>query len=64
MLTSIHQPIKIAIIGAGRVGASSAYALQLSGLASEIVLINAHHERAEGEAEGEGKTREGPPVPQ
>lgn len=50
MLTNIHQPIKVAIIGTGRVGASCAYALQMRGLASEIVLINANRQRAEGEA--------------
>ena len=50
MLTNSHQPVKVAIIGTGRVGASCAYALQLSGLASEIVLINADRKRAEGEA--------------
>ena len=50
MLTNIHQPVKVAIIGTGRVGASCAYALQISGLASEIVLINANRQRAEGEA--------------
>lgn len=50
MLTNIHQPNKVAIIGTGRVGASCAYALQLRGLASEIVLINANRRRAEGEA--------------
>ena len=50
MLTNIHQPVKVAIIGTGRVGASCAYALQLRGLASEIVLINANRQRAEGEA--------------
>jgi L-lactate dehydrogenase len=50
MLDSNQQITKVAIIGAGHVGASFAYALQLRGLASEIVLINAHHERAEGEA--------------
>ena len=50
MLNSTHQLIKIAIIGTGRVGASCAYALQLRGLASEIVLINANRQRAEGEA--------------
>ena len=50
MLTNIHQPIKVAIIGTGRVGASCAYALQMNGLASEIVLINANRHRAEGEA--------------
>ena len=50
MLNSGHQLIKIAIIGTGRVGASCAYALQLRGLAYEIVLINANRQRAEGEA--------------
>jgi L-lactate dehydrogenase len=50
MLTNTHQPIKVAIIGTGRVGASCAYALQLHGLASDIVLINANRQRAEGEA--------------
>lgn len=50
MLNRAHQLIKIAIIGTGRVGASCAYALQLRGLASEIVLINANRQRAEGEA--------------
>lgn len=50
MLNGAHQLIKIAIIGTGRVGASCAFALQLRGLASEIVLINANRQRAEGEA--------------
>jgi L-lactate dehydrogenase len=50
MPINAHQLIKIAIIGTGRVGASCAYALQLRGLASEIVLINANRQRAEGEA--------------
>ena len=50
MLTNIHQPVKVAIIGTGRVGASCAYALQLRGLASEIVMINSNRQRAEGEA--------------
>lgn len=50
MLTNSHQPVKVAIVGTGRVGASCAYALQLRGLASEIVLINADRQRAEGEA--------------
>jgi L-lactate dehydrogenase len=45
-----HQPTRIAIIGAGNVGASFAYALLISGLASEIVLIDANHAKAEGEA--------------
>lgn len=50
MLNSSHQLIKVAIIGAGRVGATCAYALQLRGLVSEIVLINSNRKRAEGEA--------------
>lgn len=44
------QITRIAIIGAGHVGATCAYALQLLGHASEIVLINGHRDRAEGEA--------------
>jgi L-lactate dehydrogenase len=50
MLVNSRQPVKVAIIGTGRVGASCAYALQLRGLASEIVLIDANRQRAEGEA--------------
>jgi L-lactate dehydrogenase len=44
------QPTRIAIVGAGNVGSTFAYALLLSGLASEIVLIDANAHRAEGEA--------------
>lgn len=44
------HPTRIAIVGAGNVGATFAFALTLSGLASEIVLIDANRERAEGEA--------------
>jgi L-lactate dehydrogenase len=43
-------PTRIAIVGAGNVGATAAYALLLSGLAAEIVLIDANQRRAEGEA--------------
>lgn len=42
--------VKIAIIGTGNVGATFAYALLQSGLASEIVLIDANQTKAEGEA--------------
>jgi L-lactate dehydrogenase len=42
--------MRVAIIGAGHVGSTCAYALLLRGLASEIVLINLDRERAEGEA--------------
>jgi L-lactate dehydrogenase len=45
-----HLPTRVAIVGAGNVGSTFAYALLLSGLASEIVLIDANHRRAEGEA--------------
>jgi L-lactate dehydrogenase len=44
------RPTKVAIVGTGMVGSSFAYTLLLSGIASEIVLIDANHERAEGEA--------------
>ena len=50
MKTSSDHPIKIAIVGAGNVGATFAYALLGSGLASQIVLIDANKERSEGEA--------------
>jgi len=43
------QSIKISIIGAGSVGVTTAYALLLSGLASEIVLLDIDQARAEGE---------------
>jgi L-lactate dehydrogenase len=45
-----RRPTKVAIVGAGNVGATTAYALLLSGLAAEIVLIDADRRRAEGEA--------------
>ena len=41
---------KAAVIGCGFVGSSSAFALMQSGLFSEIVLIDADRDRAEGEA--------------
>ena len=41
---------RVAIIGAGNVGSTFGYALLLSGLAAEIVLIDANRSRAEGEA--------------
>lgn len=45
-----RHPIRVAVVGVGNVGASFAYALLLSGLAAEIVLIDANRARAEGEA--------------
>ena len=50
MAHDTHRPSRVAIIGAGNVGATFAYALMLSGLASEIVLIDANQAKAEGEA--------------
>lgn len=41
---------RVAIIGTGHVGATCAFALQIRGLVSEIVLINSNPDRAEGEA--------------
>lgn len=41
---------KVAMIGCGYVGAATAFALMESGLFSEMVLIDADKERAEGEA--------------
>ena len=41
---------KAAVIGCGFVGSSTAFALMQSGLFSELVLIDADADRAEGEA--------------
>lgn len=41
---------KVAIVGAGFVGATAAYALMIEGLAAEIALIDVNRQRAEGEA--------------
>jgi len=49
MPDSANQPTRIAIVGAGNVGSTFAYALMLSGLASEIVMIDANRDKAEGE---------------
>jgi L-lactate dehydrogenase len=48
--TNHSSPARVAIVGIGNVGATFAYALLLSGLAAEIVLIDSNHPRAEGEA--------------
>lgn len=45
-----RRPARVAVVGVGNVGASFAYALPWSGLAAEIVLIDANRDRAEGEA--------------
>ncbi len=45
-----RNPSRVAVVGVGNVGATFAYALLLSGLAAEIVLIDANRAKAEGEA--------------
>ena len=45
-----HITNKVAIVGIGNVGATLAYSLTLSGLATEIVLIDRNNHKAEGEA--------------
>jgi L-lactate dehydrogenase len=45
-----HHPTKVAVVGAGNVGTSFAFALLLSGLASEIVLVDANENKVRGEA--------------
>jgi L-lactate dehydrogenase len=47
---SKSRPLRVAIVGVGNVGATFAYALLSSGMAAEIVLIDANHAKAEGEA--------------
>lgn len=42
---------RVAVVGVGNVGATTAYVLLLSGLAPDIVLINRDRKKAEGEAE-------------
>ena len=41
---------KISIIGAGAVGATTAYALLLQHVAREIVIVDINKDKAEGEA--------------
>lgn len=50
MTKDTHKPIRIAVVGTGNVGATFAYALLISGLAGEIVLIDHNKVKAEGEA--------------
>ena len=40
---------KVTVVGAGFVGSTTAYTLMISGLVSEIVLIDINKEKAEGE---------------
>lgn len=46
----MRRTTKISIIGAGFVGSTTAYALMMEGLASEIVIVDINKEKAEGEA--------------
>ena len=41
---------KVTIIGAGNVGATIAYTMTYAGIASDILLIDVNHKKAEGEA--------------
>ncbi len=50
MTESNTGPNRVAVVGAGNVGATFAYSLLMSGVTSEIVLIDANHAKAEGEA--------------
>lgn len=43
--------MKVTIVGAGMVGSTTAYRLMVSGMSSEIVLIDVNNDRAMGEAE-------------
>ncbi|MDA8238471.1 MAG: L-lactate dehydrogenase [Chloroflexi bacterium] len=44
------HPTRVAVVGAGAVGSTFAFSLLLSGLAAEIVLVDANARKAEGEA--------------
>lgn len=50
MNKNTHRPTRVAVVGAGHVGSTFAYTLLMSGLASDIILIDADRKRAEGEA--------------
>ncbi|MBE6903272.1 MAG: L-lactate dehydrogenase [Ruminococcaceae bacterium] len=49
-MKSFEKQKKVAVIGAGFVGASIAYALTLLNLSEEIVLIDINYKKAQGEA--------------
>lgn len=46
----MSEKIKISIIGSGFVGSTTAYALMMGGLASELVIVDLNKDKAEGEA--------------
>lgn len=49
-MNTTDETVRVAVVGAGHVGATFAFALMLSGLASDIVLVDEDMDRAEGEA--------------
>ncbi|WP_165230783.1 L-lactate dehydrogenase [Aquisphaera insulae] len=49
-MTGLPPRNKVGLVGTGMVGASFAYALMQSGVANELILIDADEARAEGEA--------------
>ena len=49
-MSTVVNSRKVAVIGTGFVGSSSAFALMESGLFSEMILLDADQNRAEGEA--------------
>jgi len=49
MVDRHSHPTRVAIVGAGNVGATFAYTLLLSGLAAEIVILDTNRDKAEGE---------------
>jgi len=49
-MANANAPVRVAVVGMGNVGATFGYALLLSGLAAEIVLIDVNRSKAEGEA--------------
>ena len=50
MVPEAKSIVRVAVVGMGNVGATFAYALLLSGLAAEIVLIDVNRAKVEGEA--------------
>ncbi|ANS74583.1 L-lactate dehydrogenase [Paenibacillus yonginensis] len=50
MTNTAQRPNRVVVIGTGAVGATTAYTLFLRERASELVLIDANHEKALGEA--------------
>ena len=50
MIAPEPHPTRVAVVGVGAVGSTFAYSLLLSGLAAEILLVDANARRAEGEA--------------